>query len=76
MPVSFIFKFLLIGTQLFTVFVTSSLIISLYVRHFQGIWLDIIYTMGCWTIIVWLSKQDVAVLYHKFKDYFFEEDEE
>lgn len=76
MPISFIFKFLMIGTQLFTVFVTSSLIISLYTRHLQSIWLDIIYTVGCWTIIIWLSKQDLNVLQHKFKDYFFGEDDE
>lgn len=76
MQISFIFKFLLIGTQLFTVFVTCSLVISLYVRHFQGIWWDIIYTIGCWTIIILLSNQDLNVLQDKFKDYFFEEDEE
>lgn len=72
---SFIFRCLITFGQIFTASVSISLGCTIYFKKWESLWLDAVYTVGCWIVVIWLSKQDLKVLERRFTDYFFEEDE-
>lgn len=71
-----VFKGLIHFLQIFTGVVSASLIYSLFIGQEKAMWLfDMVYAVICWSILIWLIKQDKVVLEKKFRDFFFDEDE-
>jgi len=62
--------------QAFTGLVTASLIYTLYSGHANQLWLDVFYVVLSWSILIWVGRQDSVVLQKKFKDYFFDDEED
>ncbi|MFP3726354.1 hypothetical protein U8V72_14295 [Priestia filamentosa] len=71
-----IFKGLMHFLQAFTGFVTASLIWTLYKGHTNQLWLDILYVVVSWSILIWVGRKDVHLLEQKFKSYFFDDEED